>query len=321
MLVGLVGTALFLVLLTTALLLYRGNFAIVTGASSIVVSGIDWMLIASAALLIVFTWLIRAVPRATSANNVGPGVISFFAFAAIAAGLLALGPEITVKDRAIGTGPFNLLYQYVPGFNGLRAPARFIMVVEFCLAILAGAGAAVMLARRRLAGTVLVCAACTGILIENWFAPMQTHFRMDTAGLNPTGINLVTGSRISPLYTLVRDSTAHPVLIEFPFGEPGYEIQASFYAGYHRRPIINGYSGFFPDDYMKRATFLVGFPKDLDAATKAVRHSMATMALVHEDAFLNGRGHEITEWLMSMGARQIAADGNNKLLQLPPPPQ
>jgi len=62
---------------------------------------------------------------------------------------------------------------------------------------------------------------------------------------------MVTGSRISPLYTLIRDSPSHPVLIEFPFGESGYEIQAAFYAGYHRRPIVNGYSGFFPEDYMK----------------------------------------------------------------------
>jgi len=132
---------------------------------------------------------------------------------------------------------------------------------------------------------------------------------------------MVTGSRISPLYTLIRDSPSHPVLIEFPFGESGYEIQAAFYAGYHRRPIVNGYSGFFPEDYLKRATFLVGIPKDLDAATKAVRHSMATMALVHEDGFLNGRGHEVSEWLLSIGAKQIATDGPNKLFELPPPPQ
>ena len=132
---------------------------------------------------------------------------------------------------------------------------------------------------------------------------------------------MVTGSRISPLYTLIRDSPSHPVLIEFPCGDSCYEIQAAFYAGYHRRPIINGYSGFFPDAYMKRATFLVGIPKDLDAATKALRHSGATLALMHENAFLDGRGHEMSEWLLSIGARQIAVDGTDKLFELPPPPQ
>ena len=319
MIIGLSATALILTIATIGLLFWKGNFAVVAGDSSIVVSGIDWLLPACGALIAIVAWLIHGLPR-QKASRESTGVVSFFAFAAVVAALLALGPHITVNGRTIGDGPFTLLHRYVPGFDGLRAPARFIMLVELSLAILGGIGAAMMLERRRVLATAFVGVACAGILAENWFAPMETNKRMATAGLNPTAINFVTGSRISPLYTLVRDSPSHPVLIEFPFGEPGYEIQAAFYAGYHRRPIINGYSGFFPDEYAKRATFLVGVPKDFDAATKALRHSMATMALVHEDAFLNGRGRDMSNWLLSIGARQIAADGNNKLFELPPPP-
>ena len=319
-LIGFTAPALILTIGVIGLLLFKGNFAIVAGESSIVVSGIEWLLLACAALAAVVAWLVGGLPRDVETSE-RSGVLSFFWVAGIACALLALGPHITVKGHTIGNGPFNLLYQYVPGFDGLRAPARFIMLVELCLAILGGLGAAVLLERGRTIGRICVAVACAAILAESWFAPMETNTRLATEGLNPNAVAMVTGPRVSPLYTLIRDSPSKPVLIEFPFGEPAYEIQAAFYAGYHRRPIVNGYSGFFPEDYMKRATFLVGIPKDLDAATKAVRHSMATMALVHEHAFLDGRGQEISDWLLRIGARQIAIDGTNKLFALPPPPQ
>ena len=41
----------------------------------------------------------------------------------------------------LGTGPYYWLWQYVPGFDGVRAPARFLMIVALFLAVLAGLGA------------------------------------------------------------------------------------------------------------------------------------------------------------------------------------
>ena len=38
----------------------------------------------------------------------------------------------------------------------------------------------------------------------------------------------------------VVDVTIKVVVIEFPFGEPAYDIMATFYAGYHRKPLVNG---------------------------------------------------------------------------------
>jgi hypothetical protein len=239
----------------------------------------------------------------------------FFCGVAIAAGLLALGPIVHVDGRPIGAGPYDLLFSYLPGFDGVRVPARYLMIVTLFLAVLAGFGAAVLLTRR--AGTALAAAACTMMLAESWVAPMWTNVRIASPGFELTPRELAMGDDISPIYRWARDAPGKIVLIEFPFAEPAYDILATFYAGEHRRPVVNGYSGFFPEAYLRRATFLRRIPDDLDAATKALRSSGATHAIVHEAAFPDGRGPELTNWLLGIGAPLVMTHGTDKLLVLP----
>ena len=65
-----------------------------------------------------------------------------FAFAAtVVAMWLSLGPLPNAGDaRVSGFGLYGLLYDYVPGFNGVRVPARYAMIAGLFLAILAGYG-------------------------------------------------------------------------------------------------------------------------------------------------------------------------------------
>src|SRR5690606_32795960 len=61
----------------------------------------------------------------------------------LAAVLLSLGPVPESQGRELGVeGLYAWLYAYVPGFDGLRAPARFAMVGYVFLMILAGYGLA-----------------------------------------------------------------------------------------------------------------------------------------------------------------------------------
>ena len=47
------------------------------------------------------------------------------------------------SGRLIGeAGPYHFLYSHVPGFDGLRVPARFAMLVVLFLSVAAGFGAA-----------------------------------------------------------------------------------------------------------------------------------------------------------------------------------
>ena len=252
----------------------------------------------------------RALARSLAGTTMG-----FYAPATIVATLLAFGPRITLAGQAIGTGPYYWLMTLVPGFDGIRVPARYFMVVACFLAVLAGLGAAELLTRWSRRGVILVGVAAFVILAESWVVPIETNTRLIVPGFEFTPRDLFTARTMSPIYQIVRDMP-NAVLIEFPFGEPGYDILATYYAGFHRRPLVNGYSGFFPESYLRRATFLNHIPFDLETAYKAVVSSGATHAVVHEGAFPDGRGHEITDWLVANGGQVIATYGSDKLIGL-----
>ncbi|MGZ5477808.1 MAG: hypothetical protein ACXWH1_15105, partial [Thermoanaerobaculia bacterium] len=112
--------------------------------------------------------------------------IAFALVAAILAMWLSLGPLPNAgASRVSGFGLYGVLYEYVPGFNGVRVPARYAMIAGLFLAILAGFGAAAMLrakaispkhasdsgVRRR---TVLAVTAIL-ILVEGAAIPMEIN--------------------------------------------------------------------------------------------------------------------------------------------------
>ena len=109
----------------------------------------------------------------------------------------------------------------------------------------------------------------------------------------------------------VADLPEPVVLIEFPFGEPAHDIVAMYYAGQHRRPLVNGYSGFFPERYHHRAGGLHQPLSDVERATRWLVDSGATHAVVHEAWFADGLGADVSAWLTSLGARLMLSDGSD----------
>ncbi|HWX75808.1 MAG TPA: hypothetical protein VNZ05_10900, partial [Solirubrobacteraceae bacterium] len=87
------------------------------------------------------------------------------ALGAIACAVLALGFGLT------GSGyPYRLLYDYAPGWDGVRVPGRVFTTATLCLAMLAGAGAQLLAARagrwgarRSLAGLPTVVGAVLAV--------------------------------------------------------------------------------------------------------------------------------------------------------------
>jgi hypothetical protein len=246
-----------------------------------------------------------------------PRVFGFIAISAATAALLALGPRIRSLGNGLGEGPYAWLLAYVPGFDGLRVPARFLMVSALFMAVLVGLGAAALLASRlRRAATPLVFAGAIGILAESWVAPLQMNMPVIPAEDLDAPPAPAAGRRVSPVYRSIRDLPGQVRLVEFPFGESAYDLLATFYAGYHRRPLLNGYSGFFPRSFAVRAEVWRQPLKHREAAAATLHASEVTHVLVHEDAFRNGVGREISDWLISLGARQVAANQSDRLFQL-----
>jgi hypothetical protein len=240
----------------------------------------------------------------------------FFAVAAVAAALFALGPRIETLGRDLGAGPYTWLLEFVPGFDGLRVPARFLMLVALFLSVLAGLGAAALLRLRRQVAIVLIAAGMFGVLYEAWFAPMRTNQPVIPDARFYVPNPPAAGRRLNPIYRVVGQLPESTVLIEFPFGEPAHEMLAVFHAGIHRRRLVNGYSGFFPRSYTDRVGALHDVFKNPARAADVLRSTGATHALVHEGVYAGSEGKEISAWLQSLGAREITANRTDRLFVL-----
>ena len=92
--------------------------------------------------VIALALLLGISPRARiEAARLARSPIAFAFAATILAVWLSLGPLPNAgESRVSGFGLYGLLYDYVPGFNGVRVPARYAMIAGLFLAIVAGYG-------------------------------------------------------------------------------------------------------------------------------------------------------------------------------------
>ncbi len=245
-----------------------------------------------------------------------------FAFAAtILAMWLSLGPLPNAGDaRVSGFGLYGLLYEYVPGFNGVRVPARYAMIAGLFLAILAGYGFQRLLASipdsRFLIpdSRSLIPVCCFLILIEGAAFPMEMNrtWNQNEAVPPPRVYSYGRldrrnfGEGVPPVYSRVAALPAGTAITEFPFGDAAWEIRYVYYAAAHWKPITNGYSGNFPPRYKERVARLQRISKDPDAAWQSLKDSGSTHIVVHRNAFANTADADTVEsWLKAHGATEL----------------
>jgi hypothetical protein len=106
------------------------------------------------------------------------------------------------------------------------------------------------------------------------------------------------------------------VLLELPLGQPDYDLRAMYYSTIHWRPIVNGYSGFFPARYASLTKTLSEIPRHAEESLEAIRASGATHAIVHEGAYFDGEGQTTTALLRRAGAVELFREGSDVLLDL-----
>jgi hypothetical protein len=228
-------------------------------------------------------------------------------FAVAAAGLafwMSLGPVIRVHGDPLRDGAlYAWFYNHVPGFNGLRVPARFAMIVAFFLSVGCGTGAALLAWMRKSPVFVAVCAI---LVTESAMMPIPRNGLSVFEGLMLPPASVTTGptALTRMIDTLPRDA----VLLELPFGEISWEIRYQYLSIFHWRRMVNGYSGDFPARYIRQRATLEGLPEEgTDAAWATIRASGATHIVVHGEAFGEERARLMREWLQSRGARFVAA--------------
>jgi hypothetical protein len=158
------------------------------------------------------------------------GIVVFYAVALVLTWLLSLGPAPSFEGRTLGIpGPYAVL-MWLPGFDGVRVPARLWMTSVLCLSVLA----AIVLAsvRHSPLRRLLVALACTGMLLDGWPARM-------TLAADP-GVQV----------------THSPAVARLGLPLDGNETETMFGAIAQDIPVFNGYSGYTAPQHRALADLL-----------------------------------------------------------------
>jgi hypothetical protein len=280
------------------------------------ITSLERAALAAAALVALALVGSRAIRAATRRWFQQPAaILSLLAAAAV---VLSLGTRITAKGRVIlEPAPYALLYRFVPGFDALRVPSRFAMLVAFCLAGLVGIGIAAIGDDRRRRLVAVVAGAF--IAIEFLPAPFPINGNSTTyarADLAPLADTLESGAGAPPVYRFIATLPSNTAIVELPLGEPAFDIRYMFYSTLHWKPLVNGYSGGEPSDYQLLETSLQDVRTRPDRAWQALIDSRATHVVVHEAFYKADAGARVTDWLRSRGAHELAAFGRDRVFEL-----
>jgi hypothetical protein len=143
----------------------------------------------------------------------------FYSLTAVLMWLLSLGPRPTLHGSPLGVpGPYALLMN-LPGFNGMRVPARLWMLSILCLAVVAALVISRLESRRLRRAVVLVATA--GVLLDGWPRAFPIAW-VPAMRSTTTGANARLG---------------------LPLREN--ETETMYGAIAQARPVFNGYSGYF----------------------------------------------------------------------------
>jgi F5/8 type C domain len=181
-------------------------------------------------------------------------VLGFYALAAFVTWLLSLGPAPTLMgNEVMYRGPYTLL-MFLPGFNALRVPARFWMMTTLCLAVVGGIIFGRLTSRYGRNRAILAVIVTVAIMADTWMAVMplaetpQVFTALGCAG-----------------------SASGPI-VELPLGHPYPDVAAMYRQMSHHRPVVNGYSGYFPPHYSALRFGLT--LRDPDVLTQLAAHDI-----------------------------------------------
>ena len=181
-------------------------------------------------------------------------VLGFYALAGFVTWLFSLGPAPTLMgNEVMYRGPYTLLMS-LPGFNALRVPARFWMMTTLCLAVVGGIIFDRLTSRYGRNRIILAVIVMVAIMADTWMAVMplaetpQLFKALDCA-----------------------DSATGPI-VELPLGHPYPDVAAMYRQMSHHRPLVNGYSGYFPPHYSALRFGLT--LRDPDVLTQLAAHDI-----------------------------------------------
>jgi hypothetical protein len=265
-------------------------------------------LAAAVVLLVAVSPRVRTAMRSALASDA-----AWFGLVLAGAVVLSFGPSVRTGGRTlVETAPYAWLYDAVPGVDGLRVPARFGMLVALCLSALAGLGLHQLARRVRYPRTLVVCAALLA-LVEGAAAPVPLNAWNTSGDYAVPSAVLYPGGRIPAVYAAIAALPADAVVAELPVGSTNWDVRAVFYSTAHKRRLLNGYSGGFPQRYMALVAVLARVDTQPDATRAYLARAGVTHVIVHRAAYLNGADRAVVQWLLEGGATRMGVFGTDEL--------
>jgi len=178
--------------------------------------------------------------RKDSVQEVTRHVMKVFFLVLLATGfVLSLGPRLELGETTIFL-PYRFLYRSVPGFQGLRVPARLTVLFLIGLAVLAGWGVAWFVERagRWKGGWQHVVGAAFVLLLA---VEYQTYSLARVLPAPPA---------IPPIHQWLGTQPGDFGVLELPLHEDiTQESVRMYYSTAHWKRLANGFSGWWPNDY------------------------------------------------------------------------
>lgn len=158
--------------------------------------------------------------------------------------VISLGPVLKLAGQTVRFFnfpiplPYFVLYYVVPGLSALRTPSRWLLLFAVLLSLIIAKNLNYLnMKKHKLEITLLMLVAFFG----------GTRLR----GVHNFNTN------IPDAYKYIENFENANVVVELPFytwheqGGIEIEVQRMYYSLYHKRNTLNGYSGFFPESWVK----------------------------------------------------------------------
>ncbi len=230
---------------------------------------------------------------------------------ALAAGVVALGPEVRAFGRTLCPGPFELLRDALPLFRMIRVPSRAGAYIALPLAVLAAKAVDVlpwMTGARRLIVAVLA-------LAETVIAPIDV----------PAWTRVVdTRQPAPPVYEWLAAQTGEPAVVELPILDisavherPAYHESVYMVRSLrHWKPLANGYAGIEPPHYVRLRELSRQFPAE--PFLGELRRLGVRYVLLHAGGYGPNRWAHIERDLAAgtPGLQEVARLGGDRVFEL-----
>jgi hypothetical protein len=251
------------------------------------------LVVTALALVAVAAGLTALIRKRQAGPGETAGVTMVYGTILLGAVWLSFGPSVP--------GPYRWLVAWLPGFDGLRVPARIVAVVSLALAVLAGGAVAWASRRLRPLLGALVAAGVSGlVLVEGYAGPMPLA-PFDAGQLHRRDLN-----------AWLREAPPGGVL-ELPVAGPGFEpftMEYQFNTLFHRHPIVNGYSGtgYALQDFLAGAASPLEDEREVAPMLRGLRELGVRYVVLHRSLYLPRQGEDATRIL------EQAIDGEGEQL-------